>query len=144
MSGRVVTTEAELAPLVRSLHHIAVLGIKDARDGDQPAYAIPKTLLELGKHVVGVNPIHPEALGQKNLRTLAELPAGIDALVVFRRIDAIPGIAAELLALPEPQRPRVVWLQTGIHHDDAAARLAEAGYVVVQDRCLGVYAHRYR
>jgi len=37
----------------------------------------------------------------------------------------------------------VVWLQTGIRHDDAARRLAAAGLDVVQDRCLGVYASRY-
>jgi predicted CoA-binding protein len=36
----------------------------------------------------------------------------------------------------------VVWLQSGIRHDESAARLVAAGYRVVQDRCLGVYRRR--
>jgi predicted CoA-binding protein len=48
------------------------------------------------------------------------------------------------LALPPERLPRVVWLQTGIRNDEAAARLAAAGIQVVQDRCLGVYAEKYR
>jgi len=36
----------------------------------------------------------------------------------------------------------VVWLQSGIRDDASAARLAAAGYDVVQDRCLGVYRRR--
>jgi hypothetical protein len=37
----------------------------------------------------------------------------------------------------------VVWLQTGIRHDESARRLAAAGIDVVQDACLGVLAGRY-
>jgi predicted CoA-binding protein len=35
-------------------------------------------------------------------------------------------------------------MQSGIRNDEAAAKLAAAGIRVVQDRCLGVYAARYR
>jgi predicted CoA-binding protein len=35
-------------------------------------------------------------------------------------------------------------MQSGIRHEAAAARLAAAGIDVVEDRCLGVYASRYR
>jgi predicted CoA-binding protein len=38
----------------------------------------------------------------------------------------------------------VVWLQTGIRNDEAAARLAAAGIQVVQDHCMKVYSERYR
>ena len=94
--------------------------------------------------VIGVNPRVASALGEPTLRSLAELPAGVDVVDVFRRSDAIPEIADELLALPLEKRPAVVWLQTGIRHDDAAAKLVAGGYRVVQDRCLGVYTRRAR
>jgi hypothetical protein len=69
--------------------------------------------------VIGVNPRVAEALGKPTLRSLAELPAGVDVVDVFRRSDAIPEIADELLALAPEKRPAVVWLQSGIRHDDA-------------------------
>ena len=72
------------------------------------------------------------------------MPEPFDLVDVFRRSEAIPALAEQILALPEGRRPRVVWLQSGIRHDEAAARLAAAGIDVVQDRCLGVYASRYR
>ena len=39
-------------------------------------------------------------------------------------------------------RPRAVWLQTGIRDDAFAAVLADAGILVVQDRCLMVEQQR--
>ena len=39
--------------------------------------------------------------------------------------------------------PRAVWLQSGIRDDQSAARLAEAGILVVQDRCLMVDHQHY-
>jgi predicted CoA-binding protein len=144
MPAAILTAETDLAPVVRSMQRIAVLGIKDDRDPDQPAYSVPATLVDLGKEVIGVSPVYAETFGRKNLSSLAEIPAGLDGVVIFRRSDAIPGIANELIALPSAQRPRVVWLQSGIRHDEAAERLVQEGFTVVQDRCIGVYAHRYK
>jgi len=143
-AGELVTDDGAMSAIARDMRTVAVLGIKDGTDPDAPAFTIPNVLVEEGVHVIGVNPMVKEALGQPTLASIEELPAGIDVLDVFRRSDAIPGIADQLLALPVGQRPAVVWLQTGIRHDEAAARLVAAGYRVVQDRCLGVYARRAR
>ncbi len=142
MTGELVADEAALVGIARDARTVAVLGIKDARDPDAPAYSIPALLAAGGVRVIGVNPKLPEALGARTLATVAELPPGVDVLDVFRPVEAIPAHADELIALPPERRPRVVWLQTGIHHDAAAARLVAAGYRVVQDRCLGVYRRR--
>jgi uncharacterized protein len=76
------------------------------------------------------------------LASIAAMPAGVDILNVYRNSNAIPAHAEELLALPPERRPAVVWLQSGIRHDEAAAKLAAGGYRVVQDHCLGVYSRR--
>lgn len=144
MSGALVEREQDLERIVRGMHTVAVVGIKDGRDPDAPAFSIPRQLADSGRRVIGVNPTLPEALGAPTLASVADLPPGVDVLDVFRRPDAIPALADELLALPAERRPAVVWLQTGIRHDAAAARLVAAGYRVVQDHCLGVYAQRYR
>ena len=143
-AGGIVSDDDSIHTIVRGMRRIAVLGIKDDRDPDAPAYAIPAMLADSGFEIVGVNPMVKEALGAATLATLAELPPGIDVLDVFRRSDAIPAITDELLTLDPARRPEVVWLQTGIRHDESATRLAAAGYRVVQDRCLGVYARRVR
>jgi uncharacterized protein len=59
---------------------------------------------------------------------------------LFRAAAHIPAHVEEILALPSP--PRAVWMQLGIRHPEAAARLAQHGIRVVQDRCLMVEHRR--
>jgi predicted CoA-binding protein len=82
--------------------------------------------------------------GQKAYPTIAELPVVPDILNVFRRPEVIPALADEILALPPAKRPAVVWLQSGITHEESEKRLEKAGIKVVSDSCLGVYAARVR
>jgi len=142
VSGERVEDEAALVAIARDMKTVAVLGIKNESDPDASAYSIPELLAGSGVRVIGINPKLREALGAPTLASLAELPPGVDVLDVFRRSEHVPAHADELLALPAERRPAVVWMQTGIRHDAAAARLAAGGYRVVQDRCLGVYRRR--
>lgn len=142
-SGRIVTDEAELEAIVRGMKTIAVVGMKGEDQGDEPAHEIPALVQSLGRRVIPVNPKLTETLGERAYPDLASVPEPFDLVDVFRRSDAIPEVADAVLALPPERRPKVVWLQSGIRHDDAAQRLADAGLAVVQDRCLGVYASRY-
>lgn len=66
-----------------------------------------------------------------------------DERVSYEEVQITRGWREEFLALPADRRPRVVWLQSGIRHDEAAARLTAAGIDVVQDACLGIYGSRY-
>ena len=140
--GEIVTDEAAIVAIVREMKNVAVLGIKSEDDPEAPAFSIPRLLDAAGIPVIGVNPRVAKALGKPVLASLAELPPGVDVLCVFRNSAAIPAHADELIALPPERRPKVVWLQTGVHHDAAAAKLAAAGFRVVQDACLGVYSRR--
>ncbi len=63
---------------------------------------------------------------------------------MFRRPEFIEPLADEVLALPPERRPPVFWMQTGIRNEAAARKLTAAGIRVVMDRCLGVYAEKYR
>lgn len=137
-------TEDEMAGIVRAARNVAVVGMKDETRADEPAHAIPRLCRDLGMQIIPVNPTIESALGLPAYDRLADVPVPFDLVDVFRRSERIPGIAEEILALPKDRRPAVVWLQSGIRHDAAAARLEEAGIRVVQDACLGVYAKRYR
>lgn len=144
MSGRIVETEADLADIVRAMRVVAVIGMKDERAADQPAYGIPQIVQARGVRVIPVNPEIRAALGETAYAAVGDVPDAFDAVNVFRRASNVAAHAREILALPIARRPRVVWLQTGIVNDAAAAALTAAGIDVVMDRCLGVCVSRYR
>lgn len=139
-----IESEAALEAMVRAARTVAVVGMKDERDAEAPAYEIPKVVQSHGLKVIPVNPKLEKSLGEKAFPSLAAVVAPVDIVNVFRRSEAIPQLADEVLALPAAQRPKVFWMQTGIKHDAAAEKLAAKGIQVVQDRCLGVYTARYR
>ncbi len=135
-------SEEVIADLVRSASTIAVIGMKDDSDPMAPAFGVPAHLAQLGYDIWPVNPKIDSALGRPALPDLASLPIVPDLVNVFRRREALPGIADEILRLPPDRRPGAVWFQSGIADDEVATRLRENGIAVVQDRCLGVYASR--
>jgi hypothetical protein len=142
--GRVVEDEAGIAAIVRSMRTVAVIGMRGEEAADTPAHRIPKALQGRGIRIIPVNPKLREALGERAYGGIGEVPVPVDVVDVFRRPEAIGEVADAILALPPGRRPGVVWLQSGIRNDAAAARLAAAGLRVVQDRCLMVEAARHR
>jgi hypothetical protein len=140
---RLITTPDAIARVVREHRRIAVLGIKTEKQRDQPAFYVPEYMARAGYDIVPVPVYYPEAtsiLGRPVYRTVSAVPAPVDMVNVFRRPRDIPPHVEDILAA----RPRVVWLQLGIRHDEAAEAFARAGIEVVQDRCLLVEHRRLR
>jgi uncharacterized protein len=131
-------SDAELRELLRRVRSIAVLGMKDGADDD--AFKVPRYMQAHGYRIVPINPKLTTVLGERAHAKLAELEGGVDLVNVFRAPQHVPGHVAEILALSP--RPLGVWLQLGIAHAEAAARLEAAGIAVVQDRCLMVEHRR--
>jgi predicted CoA-binding protein len=85
-----------------------------------------------------VIPINPgqagkEILGRLTYARLADVPEPVDMVDIFRAATAVPGIVDEVLRL-DPL-PKVIWMQLGVRHDEAAARAEAAGIKVVMNRC---------
>lgn len=137
-----VTDESALADIVRNMRTVAVIGMKDEKSR-VPAFEIPQVVQARGVRVIPVNPALESSLGEKSYPDLASIPDRFDTVNVFRRPDKVMPHAEEILALPAERRPSVVWMQTGVLNEEAAAKLSAAGIQVVMDRCLGVYASRY-
>ena len=121
---------------------VAVVGMTDGSKPGRASFEIPQMMQQHGIQVLPVNPMIASALGETAVAKLDALAVVPDIVDVFRRSDAIPELADELLALPPAKRAKLVWLQTGITHAEAEARLEAGGYQVVSDRCLGVYVAR--
>jgi hypothetical protein len=141
--ANLVTTPDDIARIVRENKRIAVLGIKTEAQRDQPAFYVPEYMARAGYDIVPVPVYFPEAteiLGRPVYRTVSAVPAPVEIVNVFRRPRDIPPHVEDILAA----QPRVVWLQLGIRHDEAAEAFAKAGIQVVQDRCLLVEHRRLR
>jgi uncharacterized protein len=123
--------------LLMETRRIAVLGIKTEAQSSQPAFYVPQYMAQAGFEIIPVPVYYPdvtEILGQKVYRRLVEVPGELDLVNVFRRSQDVPGHLDDLLA----KRPKAVWMQSGISHPEVAESLAQAGILVVQDRCLMV------
>lgn len=137
-----IESDAGIAGIARTFRVAAVVGMKDESRSWEPAFAIPQMLADRGIEVIPVNPKIERSMGRKSYAALKDVEHPYDLVDVFRRPEFIPALAEEILALE--RKPDVVWLQTGIRHDAAALKLAEAGIRVVQDACLGVIVARVR
>ncbi|MFC6757550.1 MULTISPECIES: CoA-binding protein [Haloarcula] len=125
-----VTDEAELSEIL-ALDRVAVVGCSTTAGKD--AHEIPKYLIEHGYDVVPVNPFADEIFDRECYDSLADIPGDVDIVDVFRPSDEVADIVDAALARDDDA---VIWLQLGIHDDEAVARAEAAGRRVVQDRCM--------
>lgn len=133
----VLTSTHAIHKLLQESFAVAVLGIKTESQAAQPAFYVPQYLVRSGFSVFPVPVYYPEVteiLGQPVYRKLSEIDAPLDIVNVFRRDRDLPAHVEDILAA----RPKAVWLQSGIRHDEVARTLAENGILVVQNRCIMV------
>jgi len=125
--------DAQLREILTTSPTIAVLGLH--HEPEKAAFYVPEYLHDEGYRIIGVNPrlVGQELFGEPVRTTLAEIDEPVDLVDVFRRPDLIPTHVEDILAMSP--RPKVVWFQLGIKHEDAARTLEAAGITVVQNRC---------
>jgi hypothetical protein len=101
----------------------------------RPSHYVGRYLGLKGYRVIPVNPgqAGKSLWGVEVRSSLSEVDEPVDVVDIFRRPDAVPGIVDEALAL-DPM-PRVIWMQIGVTHPEAAARAEAAGMTVIQNRC---------
>ena len=116
---------------------IAIVGL--SKQELRASYFVGFYLKRHGYRVIPVNPRESEILGEKSFKSLADVPVPVDIVNVFRASPALPGIAAEAVAIGA----RNIWCQFTVVNEEGG-RIAEAGgLTVVMDRCLKVEHARY-
>jgi len=133
----ILEDDRRIRALLLETKTIAVLGIKTEEQSGQPAFYVARYLDEAGFDVIPVPVYYPDVthiLGHKVYRTLAAIPMDVDLVNIFRRPNDIPAHVDDILA----KKPKAVWMQSGIRNDAVAQQFAQAGILVVQDRCLMV------
>jgi len=115
---------------------IAVVGA--SANPARPSFLVFKYLVDKGFVCTAVNPgvAGSTLLGRPVVARLADIAEPIDMVDVFRSADAVPAIVEECLALTP--RPKTLWLQLGVRHDEAARAAETGGMRVVQNRCTKI------
>ena len=133
--------DVTLRRILTETRTIAVVGASDKPT--RPSYEIYSYLLSTGQYqVYPVNPTITEIDGAPTYPRLADLPVVPDMVDVFRRFDELGSVLADTLALN--QRPKTLWLQQGLWHEQVGRDAEAAGMQVVMDRCLMVEHARLR
>jgi predicted CoA-binding protein len=120
----------EIRDVLRSARTIAVVGLSDRPD--RPSYGVAAYLQAHGYRIIPVNPAVREVLGEKAYARLEDVREKIDVVDVFRRPEHVPEVVDAAIAVGA----KVVWMQDGVVHEEAAARARAAGLRVVMDRCM--------
>lgn len=125
----------QLRKILSTYKTIAVVGLSNKPD--RPAYTVPAYLQQQGYRIIPVNPTITEALGEKAYGSLRDIPEPVDVVEIFRRAEDVPPVVDDAIAIGA----KVVWMQSGIVNEAAAAQAEAAGLQVVMNACMSA-THR--
>lgn len=116
--------------LLESCKTIAIVGLSD--NPERPSYRIAQYLQKHGYHIIPVNPMVTEVLGQKAYPDLGSIPVPFDLVNVFRAEDELTELFDEALE----QKVPAIWLQPGLHCAEGEQRALMEGIPVFTDHCI--------
>jgi predicted CoA-binding protein len=119
-----------ISEVLRTCHTIAVVGLSGRRF--RPSYGVAEYMQKAGYRIVPVNPQESEVLGEKCYPDLESIPGDVDIVDIFRRSEFVPEIVEAAIR----KGAKVIWMQEGVIHEDAARRAQAAGLTVIMDRCI--------
>lgn len=124
-----INSSETIERILKECRTIAVVGLSSSRA--RPSNVVASYMKRNGYEVIPVNPNETEVFGDKSYASLADVPAKIELVDVFRRSDEAGKAVDEAIAVGA----KAVWLQEGVIDDEAALRAVSAGLLVVMDRC---------
>ena len=122
-------TDEEIKDILR-LKKIAVIGM--SRYSSKAAYFVPKYLSEQGFDIIPINPMADKILGKESHSNISSIDFPIDIVDIFRPSDQVLGVVQEAIKI----KPKVIWLQEGIHNLEAEELARNHGIKVVFNRCM--------
>jgi len=115
---------------ILSFKKVAVIGM--SKHSSKAAHYVPKYLSDNGFDVTPVNPTADEILGKKCFDSVSEINEDIEIVDIFRPSDQVLLVIQEAIK----KKPKVIWLQEGIHNSEAEELARKAGIKVVYNRCM--------
>ena len=135
--SRFATTALERRRLLERYRRIAMVGLSS--NPFRPSHFAAIYLKAEGYDVTPVNPRESEVLGRRSYPALMEVPDPIEVVDIFRDPATVPEIVEQAIT----RQAKVVWMQLGVIHEEAAQRARDAGLEVVMDRCIKIEHARF-
>lgn len=123
----------EIRELLAHSRTVAVVGLSDRPY--RTSHSIARALQDFGFRIFPVNPnLRGPVLGEEPYASLGEVPEAVDIVDVFRRSEKVMPVAKDAATAGT----KVLWMQSGVVNEKAAAFAREHGLTVVMDRCIMV------
>jgi uncharacterized protein len=126
------TTVDDRIRILEKYKHIAMVGLSG--NPFRPSHFAAIYMISHGYDVVPVNPREKEILKRRSYASLLEVPPPVEIVDIFREPAAVPAIVEDAIAVGA----KVIWMQLGVIHEEAAERARKAGLEVVMDRCVKI------
>lgn len=108
---------------------IAVVGLSS--NPLRPSNGVAAFMKKQGYKIIPVNPNESTVLDEKAFMNLSAVEEKIELVDVFRRSEEAGAAVDEAIKIGA----KAVWMQEGVVDEAAAERAADAGLLVVMDRC---------
>ena len=122
-------TDEEIKEIFR-LKKIAVVGM--SKHTHKAAHFVPKYLSEQGFEITPINPNSTEILGKKSYQDVSSLDHFVDVVDIFRPSEDVLPFVKDAIK----KKPKVIWLQEGIHNVEAEELARSNGIIVIFNRCM--------
>ena len=123
----------EIRTLLESSRTVAVVGLSDRPY--RTSHSIARALQDFGFRIFPVNPnLDGPVLGEEPYALVEEIGGPWDIVYVCRSIEKVLTVASDAVAAGA----KVLWMQSGVINDEAAAYAKENSLTVVMDRCIMV------
>ncbi len=115
---------------ILSLKKVVVIGM--SKNSSKAAHYVPKYLSDNGYDVIPVNPTTEEILDKKCYDSISKVDGEIEIIDIFRPSDQVLPFVQEAIK----KKPKVIWLQEGIHNAEAEELARKQGIKVIFNRCM--------
>jgi uncharacterized protein len=123
----------EIRDLLRRARTVAVVGLSDRPY--RTSHAIAGSLQDYGFEIFPVNPnLDGPVLGKEPYESVVAIPTPVDIVDVFRRSEMVMPVAEDAVAAGA----KVLWMQSGVINEKAAAHAQAHGLTVIMNRCIKV------
>jgi len=131
----------EIKKILENSKTIAMIGVSSEKKGEdpknlkrKPANVVMKYMQDFGYKVIPVNPFAKgETInGEVVLNDIEDIKIPVDIVDVFRPSKEAPDIAKKAVRIGS----KVLWLQYGLHNEEAKKISEESKIQYVSDKCI--------
>ena len=130
--------DGQIVDILNRTQSIAIVGASP--NPARYSHRVMQFMQSCDYRVLPVNPLvaGQEILGERVYADLGEVPGPFQMVNVFRRAEAIPEVADQVLLQASEKGIQFLWLQLELYNEAVAHKARAAGLVVVMDRCVKI------